>query len=278
MSIHIREPVVSGMFYPAGKDTLQKMIANFFSLAEPVTREHKKLFALMAPHAGYMYSGQCAAYAYKLLKGASYDTVIILGPSHYAQLDGASVWSKGFYRTPIDQTPIDEEGVQFLLQSNSGIEDYKIAHMQEHSLEVQLPFLQYMLKNKFYLIPLVIGNPTMEYTSKLADALEQLVKNPKKNYLVVCSTDLSHYHSNEVAKRMDNQIIEAIRRNKIDELVELIDTGKGEACGIGPILTLLFLFKKFNSKFIDILNVTNSGETSGDKSRVVGYMSAAFYI
>ncbi len=278
MSIKIREPVVNGMFYPANKDSLTKMIASFMNQAEPVTHEDKTLFGLIAPHAGYIYSGQCAAYAYKLLKGQSFNSVIVLGPSHNAVLYGSSLWATGIYRTPLGDISIDEESAKYLLNSYSNIEDYKMAHMQEHSIEVQLPFLQFILKNKFNLLPIVIGNPSKEHTLQLADALYQLIQNRPGKYLVVASSDLSHYHTDDVAKRLDRTIIEAIRRNNPDELAQLIESGKGEACGVGPILTLLYLYKKYNSKMVDILNITNSGETSGDKSRVVGYMSAALYI
>ncbi|MDD5065614.1 MAG: AmmeMemoRadiSam system protein B [bacterium] len=278
MSINIREPVVKGMFYPAAKDPLQKMISTFLVQADPPVNEKKSLLGLIVPHAGYVYSGPCAAYSYKLLKSVSVDTVILLGPSHYTMLEGSALWPDGIYRTPLGDVAIDEETCQYLLKNHKVIEDYKIAHIQEHSLEVQLPFLQYVLKNKFQLVPIVVGNPNYDYTTRLARALHDVMEKRPKHYLILASSDLSHYHSDDVAKRMDRLVIDLIHRNLPEELARLIESGKGEACGIGPILTLLSLSKSYAHPHAEILNVTNSGETSGDKTRVVGYMSAAVYV
>lgn len=273
----IREPVVNGMFYPANKNNLSKMISSFLIEAEPGGREDKELLGLIAPHAGYVYSGQCASYAYKLLKSKKFDTIIVLGPSHSTMLKGSSVWAEGHYRTPLGDVEIDNESAEYLLKNGTDIEFYQMAHVQEHSIEVQVPFLQYVLKDKFKLLPIVIGNQTYAYTLNLANTLCDLIQEGTKKYLVVASSDLSHYHTYDVAKRMDGMVIDLIKKRLIKELARFIDSGKGEACGIGSIFTLLFLAEKYNSNMIDILNVVNSGDVSGDKSRVVGYMSAAIY-
>ncbi len=277
MTIHTREPVVQGMFYPGNRDKLTRMISTFLLNAKPKIQKDKELLGLIVPHAGYIYSGLCAAYAYKLLKGNKYDTVIVLGPSHYTMLNGSSVWAKGEYKTPIGDLKIDEEAASYLQVKGREVEFYQVAHMQEHSIEVQIPFLQYILKSNFRLVPIVIGNQTYDYCMKLADTLYDLMQKNKKRYLIIASSDLSHYHSDNVAKRMDKYIINLIEDMKKEELTKAVDTGKGEACGIGSILTLLALSEKFNTRNIDILNVVNSGEISGDKDRVVGYMSAAIY-
>ena len=278
MPINIREPVVNGMFYPASKEKLSKMISSFLIESNPIPNDKKKLLGLIAPHAGYVYSGSCAAYAYKLLKSTQYDTIIILGPSHYTSLLGAAIWPKGFFKTPLGNVAIDEESSEELLKNKSIIETYEIAHMQEHSIEVQIPFLQYILKNDFKIIPLVIGNPTYDFSSQLADALYNLQNTVPNKYLFVASSDLSHYHTDNVARRMDIQVVKLIEKNDPELLTQIIDRGQGEACGIGPILTLLLLSKKFKDATVETLNYTNSGETSGDKSRVVGYLSSAIYI
>ncbi len=277
MSELIRESVVSGMFYPASRDSLSKMIATLLTQAEPQKREDKELFGLISPHAGYIYSGGCAAYGFKLLKGKNFDTIIVMGPSHQAYLDGASVWRQGKYRTPLGDVEVDDESAQFLLEQDANIQFYQAAHFQEHSVEVQIPFLQYVLKNNFKIVPVVIGNQTLEYSKILADAIVNLIKSKDRKFLLIASSDLSHYHSDEVAKRLDNAVIKMIEKMDVEGMFSLIETGKGEACGAGPIMVLLLTAKKMNANTIDILNVTNSGEVSGDKSRVVGYMSAAIY-
>jgi len=278
MSLDVREPVVQGMFYPGNKNNLSKLIGDFIVEANPKSREDKELLGLIVPHAGYVYSGPCAAYAFKLLRSKKYDTIIILGPSHSTILKGASVWKQGSYKTPYGNVEIDKESADFLINKGPDLEFYQIAHMQEHSVEVQIPFLQYILKDEFQLVPVVIGNQAFDYTQELADSIYNLMENWKdKSFLIVASSDLSHYHSNEAAKRMDREVIKMIENRNIEQLDKIISSGRGEACGIGSIFTLLFLMKKFNTDIIDILNVTNSGEVSGDRSRVVGYMSAAAY-
>lgn len=277
MSELIREPVVSGMFYPAGRDSLSKMISTLLRQAEVQKREDRELFGLISPHAGYVYSGGCAAYGFKLLKGKSFDTVIVMGPSHQAYLDGASVWKQGKYRTPLGDVEIDDESTRFLLEQDAKVQFYQIAHFQEHSIEVQIPFLQYVLKDNFKIVPIVIGNQTLEYSEVLADAIAKLLQSKKRKFLLIASSDLSHYHSDDVAKRLDNAVIKMIEKMDVEGIASLIETGKGEACGAGPVMVLLLTAKKMDASIIDILNVTNSGEVSGDKSRVVGYMSAAIY-
>ncbi len=277
MPADIREPVVQGMFYPGNKNNLSKMIGSFIIEANPPAKKDKELLGLIVPHAGYVYSGQCAAYAFKLLKYRKFDTVIVLGPSHSTMLRGASVWEKGFYRTPMGDISIDENVADYLLKNGTDIEFYQIAHMQEHSVEVQIPFLQYVLKDEFKLVPVVIGNQTYEYTKQLANTLYDLMQEKSGNYLIVASSDLSHYHTDDAAKRMDKEVITLIKNMNIVQLAKIIDSGRGEACGIGSILTLLFLAEKYETDSVDILNVTNSGDVSGDRSRVVGYMSAAIY-
>lgn len=278
MAENIREPVVNGYFYPAGRDSLLKMIDKMIINADSKLREDKELFGLISPHAGYVYSGPCAAYGYKLLKNLKFDTIVIMGPSHTTYLNGTSVWQKGSFKTPLGIVKIDEEITQFLINSNETIIYYPAAHIEEHSIEVQIPFLQYVLKDEFKIVPLVIGNQSLEYSNNLADSIVAMLNEFKnKKILLIASSDLSHYHSDSVAKRMDNLVVERIKGFDIEGLEELLETGKGEACGAGPILTLLSSAKKIGANLIDILNLTNSGEVSGDKSRVVGYLSAAIY-
>ena len=201
-----------------------------------------------------------------------------MGPSHQVYLDGASLWREGWYKTPLGKVEIDKESAKFLLSKNNGIEFNQMAHLQEHSIEVQIPFCQYVLKNGFQLVPIVIGNQTLEYSKILADSLTELIEEYKdKSFLLIASSDLSHYHNDEVAKRLDKNVVNSIRRMDVEYLNQQIESGNGEACGIGPVMTLLLSAKRLNVDNIDILNVTNSGEVSGDKSRVVGYISAVVY-
>ncbi|MBN1897340.1 MAG: AmmeMemoRadiSam system protein B [Spirochaetes bacterium] len=277
MSGLTRNPVVSGLFYPAGKDNLSKMIGTLLREARTEVKDNIDIFGLISPHAGYVYSGGCAAFGFKWVKDRQFDTVIVLGPSHYAYLDGSSVWKAGMYKTSLGEVPIDTEATQYLLDHKARVEFSQAAHLQEHSIEVQIPFLQQVLKNDFKLVPLIIGNQTLDYARLLASSIVDLLQKKEKQYLLVASSDLSHYHSDEVAQRLDGNIIKAIEKMDPDTLYSLLENGKGEACGAGPIMVLLLAAKKLKKDNIKILNVTNSGQVSGDKSRVVGYMSAIIY-
>lgn len=275
MTLKIIHPVVSGIFYPANPDKLKKNIETLLSLV-PESKEELTPLGLISPHAGYIYSGQTAAFGYKLLEKKKFDTVIVMGPSHTTFIMKSSVYPEGVYRTSLGDVEIDSEIADKLLQNKDIISFEEEAHLQEHSIEVQLPFLQIVLKN-FKFVPIIIGNQNLDYADELSTAIFEIMKDCDKKFLVIASSDLSHYHSSDVAKRMDRYVAEAIKRFDYKTLAKKLADGTAEACGAGAILTLIKLMLSLGCKRCDILDVTNSGKTTNDYSRVVGYLSAAFY-
>lgn len=277
----VREPAVAGLFYPKDPVELTKEIDACLVSAkvEPTTGELK---ALICPHAGYPYSGPVAAYAYRLLAGREYATVVVLGPSHYADLHAASVTNADVFRTPLGDVPVSAKAralarlSPFALepscpvqrpdwwrQSSRAAPAEDTADTWEHSVEVEVPFLQRVLKN-FELVPVVCGEIDEE---KAAGALLQIVDD---RTLLIASSDLSHYYSYATARDLDRHTVEAICR------LDPNAVGDGDACGHTPIRTLLYVARQRGWQ-ARLLDCRNSGDITGDKSRVVGYAAIAFY-
>lgn len=269
---NIREPAVAGSFYPANPIKLSQQIQEFLE-AVPSKKIDGEIIALVTPHAGYIYSGQVAAYAYKLLCEKVYPIVLIIAPSHRVYFHGASIYSKGAFKTPLGLVSVDNELCEKIMSSSSSISFYPQAHIQEHSLEVQLPFLQSVLK-EFKLIPIVMGDQSLDNCKTLSDAIFQVIKG--KKILLIASSDLSHYYPYEKAVKLDNLVIEKIKNFDVEGLAKDFAEGKSEACGGGPIITVMLLAKKMGANKSIILKYENSGDVTGDKSGVVGYLSAIF--
>ncbi|MGA1869428.1 MAG: AmmeMemoRadiSam system protein B [bacterium] len=255
----IRLPVVAGQFYPGSSGELSKMIENYFADAQG-TEIKGTIYGLVSPHAGYIYSGIVAAAGFKQIR-TDIKKVFVLAPSHRFAISKASIPDVDYYRTPLGDIPLSDIAATLRAQALFSPEPHM--HDLEHSLEVQLPFLQKKL-DKFELIPIVIGhvNPT-----EVADALIPYID---EHTLIVASSDLSHYHGYNEAKKLDHSCIEAI--------VELNSSKMShcEACGIVPVTTLMRIAqaKGWSSKLIDY---KNSGDTAGPKDKVVGYTSIAFF-
>jgi hypothetical protein len=258
---NIRHPAVAGLFYPEDSTELQTTIQRF--LRQSTARGHPPK-ALIAPHAGYVYSGPVAGSVYALLSPAkdAIEKVVLMGPSHRVGFRGIAASSAGYFATPLGNIPIDIMGIEKVL----GLPFVSLldeAHAQEHSLEVHLPFLQQVLGH-FELIPLVAGDATSE---EVALVLEQLWDGPET--LIVVSSDLSHYHDYATAQRMDRATSAAI------EALRLEDIGHDSACGRVPVMGLLTVARRLGmvARTIDL---RNSGDTAGSKDRVVGYGAYVF--
>lgn len=269
----VREPAVAGTFYPEDKGSLEKMIDRFL---EEVPKETipGRLIALISPHAGYVYSGKVAAYGYKLLEDLDFTTVVIVAPSHYVRFPGISVYKEGYYKTPLGEIEIDARLAEAIIGEDDAITFYEKAHLQEHSLEVQLPFLQKVL-GKFKIVPIVMGNSEERYCDILSHALSKHID--PKNTLLVASTDLSHFYPYEKAVSLDTVAIDKVKSLDDKGLLKNLQAGKCELCGSGPTLAVIKTAKRLGGDACKILKYANSGDVTGDKSRVVGYLSSAIY-
>ncbi len=230
------------------------------------------IVALISPHAGYVYSGPVAAYAYKELLGKNIDLAIVMAPSHRARFDGASVIPGGSYITPLGKVEINKEVCERLLAEKK-FEFIKRIDELEHSLEVQIPFLQRVLKT-FTLVPVIIGCTDIETCNSLAKSIASILKE-KQSFVIILSTDLSHYYSYNKARSIDNEFIQALEMFDENELYEVLSAGKAQACGEGPVLTGIMASKALGAKAVRVLHYATSGDTAGSKDQVVGYLAAA---
>lgn len=270
----IREPAVAGAFYPDNPEVLSRDVKRFLENAKKEKLEGE-IVALISPHAGYMYSGQVAAYAYKLIEGKAFDSVVVVAPSHRALFKGASLYDRGGFRTPLGIVPVDLELSKKMMERRKEIQFLPEAHSQEHSLEVQIPFLQVVLKS-FKLVPIVMEPYwSWEMCQYLASAIAETVRG--KNVLLIASSDLSHFHSYDEAVKLDKIVLNHIDRFDPEGLNQDLRSGRCEACGGGPILSVMLAAKALGANRGKVLKYLNSGDVTGDRSRVVGYGAGGFY-
>lgn len=252
----IRQPAVAGSFYPANPEQLQEMLNTYLAKAQPATKIPK---AIIVPHAGYIYSGEIAASAYTRLKAGAdkIKRVVVLGPSHRVGFKGLAVSHAEFFNTPLGKIPLDIPAIKNLL-ALSFVQYIDEAHYLEHSLEVQLPFLQTVL-TEFKLIPIVAGDASPE---QVAQVLELFYDDAET--VIVISSDLSHYYDYATAQRLDKETSDKIEHLQYQQL------DYESACGRVPVSGLLALAAK-KSLQVKNIDLRNSGDTAGDKRRVVGY-------
>jgi len=273
----IRKPAVAGTFYPSSAVELAKSIATMFSEVEKVSLERRPM-GLISPHAGYPYSGRVAAKAYKLLEGEEFETVVIVSPSHTVFFKGSSVFGGEGYQTPLGVVETDTELTDRIASINpasvyvSNMGHATGATRGEHALEVQLPFLQVVL-GKFKLVAIVMGDQEQDSINALGETLAAALRGT--NTLMVASTDLSHFHSEDEARRLDHAAQETIERFDVDGLSKALRSGKAEACGGGPVGAVMFACKRLGGSRVQFLDYSTSGATTGDFDEVVGYLSVA---
>ncbi len=271
---NIKEPAVAGTFYPSDAKALSEMVHGFLSTAEDKQHEGK-LIALLSPHAGYRFSGQVAAHCYKQLAGKEISTVILVGPSHHVSFKGVSVYAKGKMRTPLGDVKIDENLAGSLINEKAEIAFYPQAFEKEHSLEVQLPFLQRTLKN-FKIVPLLIGSPTRESFAFLTERLTDILRK-NEGAIIIASTDLSHYHDYKTAVSMDSKVIDSIERMSIEDVERNLIGNESELCGEYPVMLTMAVAGNLGATNSLLYKYANSGDVTGDKDHVVGYAAIGIY-
>lgn len=269
----VREPILAGSWYPKEPEALRRDITGFLRQVPPDNKTGQ-LVALISPHAGYRYSGQVAAHAYKLLENRKFDTVIVVAPSHHHRFDGVSVYNQGDFRTPLGDIPLDLAMIRAIMDQDTTVRFIPEAHAKEHSLEIQLPFLQTVLPG-FRLVPLVMGDQGMSSCRRLGETLSAAAKG--KSVLLVASSDLSHFHSDPEARAMDQRVISNVKKMDTEALQADLSRGISQACGGGPMVAVILAAKQLGADISEILNTANSGDVTGDRASVVGYMSAALW-
>jgi MEMO1 family protein len=269
----IRPPAVAGTWYPGSAAALTRAVDGYLAHAdadEPARLD--RLVAFVSPHAGLMYSGPVAAYAYRLLRDHAFDVIVLVGPSHYVAFEGVAIHPAGGFRTPLGTAPIAEDCASALMEATPIIREYAAAHAREHSLEMQLPFVQ-RLAPGVPIVPLVMGSQTADTARALGDALAVAMHD--RRALLVASTDLSHYRDAAAAARLDRVVVDHVARLDADGLQRALERNPNHACGGGPTVAVMRAARSLGASDAIVLKYADSGDVSGDKSSVVGYMAAA---
>lgn len=265
--MNIRKPAVAGQFYPGKEDSLRKSIEQMVCKVD----EKIKAIGIVSPHAGYMYSGIVAGNVYSNIEIP--ETVIILGPNHTGTGSPYAIMTEGKWWTPLGEVEIESSLAKDILGSSKFIEEDINAHKFEHSLEVQIPFLQYFRSN-IKIVPIVIGGDDFE---EIGEAIAKSLKKYKKDFLLVASSDMTHYESHESARKKDKLAIDEIL--KLDEkgMLKKVREYDISMCGYGPAAIMLIASKLLGAKEAKLIKYMTSGDVSGDYSAVVGYAGIAVY-
>jgi AmmeMemoRadiSam system protein B len=268
----VRPSILAGTWYPGNPDTLTSTIQGYLSKVHRTSLDGN-LKALIVPHAGYIYSGPVAAHAYRLLQKTQFKRVILVGPSHRLGFAGVSVNLQSGYETPLGIVPVDLQLARKILNAGPNTRWLRQAHSGEHSLEIQLPFLQTVLKN-FKIVPIIMGQQDPDTCLNLSKTIVRVLSEAE-DILLIASSDLSHFHTYKEARALDQIFMDHVRMFDPQGLSKDLLLGRCEACGGGPVISVLRAARDLGADQTSILNYANSGDVTGNHRRVVGYLSAA---
>jgi AmmeMemoRadiSam system protein B len=269
----IRPPAVAGMFYPEKKTALDQEVAMVLEESREIDLQGE-IVGIVVPHAGYIYSGGVAARAYRQVVDSDIEIVVVISPSHCEYFTEISVYNGYAYSTPLGTLPVDKELAQELVaQSPQIVMSEKGHRFEEHALEVQLPFLQKTIKS-FRFLPVVMGEHSQDNIQSLANGLAQILIGKKS--LLIASTDLSHFYDDEKANSLDQVVVDDIENFDDAQLFRDLQSGDCEMCGGGPAIAVMKACKLLGATKSQVLLYRNSGDITGDRKEVVGYLSAIF--
>ena len=275
----VRQAAVAGSFYPADPKVLSSMMDDMLAkvTTPPIT---DPILAVVAPHAGYQYSGPTTAYAYAQLKGHKYTRVVVIAPTHHVSFDFTSIYEGDAYATPLGNVPVDKAFAQKLVKMSSTMKLSSQGHVPtsaggEHAVEVQLPWLQKVLGD-FQLVPIVMGDQSYESSRALGVALAKLIKKEGGETLVLASSDLSHFHTYDEAVKMDHKTLNALEAWDYFSMSRNFQPRIWEACGGAPIVATMIYAERMGANQARVLKYENSGDVTGDHSSVVGYSADIF--
>lgn len=271
----IRPSPIAGSWYSANPQELAQTIDAYLEAAEP-QRPSGEVVGLVAPHAGHVYSGPVAAYAFKTIMGHHFDHVAVLAPLHQYDPHPVLTSAHNAYKTPLGVLPINKEAVAAVdtaFHARTGLNLTPIANDREHSLEIELPFLQRTLAGEYDLIPIMVRDQTRQVAHDLGLALAEALN--KDTTLLVASSDLSHFYPESQANQLDGLVMKTLAKLSPDDLFDLQNRGLGQACGLSPIATVLWTAQEWGADQVTLLDYNTSAAITGDRSSVVGYGAAA---
>jgi AmmeMemoRadiSam system protein B len=270
----VRRAAVAGTWYPDDPARLVRDLDAHLARASVTAASPPR--AIIAPHAGLMYSGPVAAFAYEAARTSPARTIVLIGPSHFVPFEGVSIWPVGSWETPLGRIAVDAELAGALQAASEVIVELDAAHGREHSLEMQLPFLAH-LKPGVPIVPMVMGHQTRATAFALADAVAHTVRASGKDVMLVASSDLSHYEDARVAARLDEVVMTHVEAMDATGLMAALEDEPRHACGGGPMVAVIDAARQLGAHSARVLRYADSGDVSGDKSSVVGYMAAGVW-
>ena len=273
----VRPAAVAGTWYPASPDRLGRDVDGY--IADATMSAVPAPLAIVVPHAGLKYSGPVAAFAYKAVSQAQYSVAVLVGPSHFVGFSGVSIWPRGAWQTPFGPVRVAEDFAERIAAASPEVIEHRQAHGREHSLEMQLPFVAHLLPG-VPMVPMVMGYQRRETAFALGDALARAaadVTGRSGSVLLVASSDLSHYHDARTAETMDAVVLGHVERLDAEGLMQALEAEPQHACGGGPMVAVLHAARQLGATSARVLKYADSGDVSGDKSSVVGYMAAAIW-
>ena len=274
----IRKPVVAGQFYPEKKEELQSMIDFCFNHKfGPNTysiNPDEKIFGIICPHAGYVYSGPIASYSYKSISSQIPEIAIIIGPNHFGIGTDAATMVDADWETPLGTVSVDSESALDAVKNSEIIEVDNYSHSQDHSLEVQIPFLQSIFDKKFKILPILLRAQDMITAKDVGNTVYEIAK--KKKSIVIGSSDFTHYAENSFAYLQDHALIEPILEMDVERFYDVLRQKQVTACGFGAIASTMIACKNLGATKGELLKYATSGDISGDKDSVVGYGAIKF--
>jgi AmmeMemoRadiSam system protein B len=277
----IRKPAVAGIFYESDPISLKERIEWCFKHTLgpgglPELGDRHKIKGIVAPHAGYIYSGPVAAHSYyKLVEDGFPETFVILCPNHTGIGSGVSIMAEGEWITPLGSVEIDNEFSQELVLKSGIIDPDPMAHSQEHSCEVHIPFLQYFKKD-FKIVPISMWMQDLETSQEIAQSISETTQELGRNIVLIASSDFTHYQPQEIASRNDYQVLESIEKMDEKLMYNRVNALNVSMCGYGPVATTIMASKDMGAEKGELLKYATSGDITGDYSSVVGYGALVF--
>lgn len=273
-SLDIRPSPIAGQWYPGDSQELASSVDSYINAAQ-IPELSGEVLGIIAPHAGHIYSGAVAGYAFAAMRGHAPELAVVISPSHYPYPQPLLTSAHDSYETPLGTIPIDSAAIQALnaaLQSELGFGLNAVKRDPEHSLEIELPFLQRTLSDEFNLLPVMVRDPSAHVARGLGKALASVLQERKS--IFVASTDLSHFYSQSVAEKLDGEMLRRIEAFDPEAVLRAEKEGKGFACGRAAVATVLWATQELGANNVKVLHYATSGAVTGDLTQVVGYGAA----
>ncbi len=275
----IRNPVVSGQFYESDPDELTRFIQNCFDHKYGPRKKlpnlnSEKIYGVICPHAGYMYSGPSAAHSYYAISSQNVDLAVIIGPNHWGVGSNIATMRNGKWKTPLGLLEVDSDAASSLLRITENVDDDFFSHSKDHSIEVQIPMLQTVFSKKLQILPIILSSQDIDAANEIGAAIAEIAKTLK--LIIIGSSDFTHYEENAFAHQQDKALIEPILKLDVEEFYNVLETKKVSACGYGAIASTMIACKKLGAVKGELLAYATSGDVVGNEESVVGYGSIKF--